>query len=40
MILGGLAMLGGMLLPGLGHLLAMVAAPFVTYTIRVVTPAG
>ena len=37
MILGGLAMLGGMLLPGLGHLLAMVAAPFVTYTIRVVT---
>ena len=28
MILGGLAMLGGMLLPGLGHLLAMVAATF------------
>lgn len=37
MILGGLAMLGGMLLPGLGHLLAVPASPFVTYTIRVVT---
>ncbi|MBG0770633.1 MAG: ComEC/Rec2 family competence protein, partial [Anaerolineaceae bacterium] len=37
MILGGLAMLGGMLLPGLGHLLAVLASPFVTYTIRVVT---
>ncbi|MBG0788159.1 MAG: ComEC family competence protein, partial [Anaerolineaceae bacterium] len=37
MILGGLAMLGGMLLPGLGRLLAVVAAPFVTYTIKVVT---
>lgn len=37
MILGGLAMLGGMLLPGLGRLLAVLAAPFVTYTIRMVT---
>ncbi len=37
MILGGLAMLGGMLVPGLGRLLAVVAAPFVTYTIKVVT---
>jgi competence protein ComEC len=37
MILGGLAMLGGMVLPGLGRLLAVLAAPFVTYTIRIVT---
>jgi len=37
MILGGLAMLGGMLLPGMGRFLAVLAAPFVTYTIRVVT---
>ena len=37
MILGGLAMLGGMILPGLGRMLAVLAAPFVTYTIRVVT---
>ena len=37
MILGGLAMLGGMLLPGIGRLLAILAQPFVTYTIRVVT---
>ncbi len=37
MILGGLAMLAGMVLPGLGHIFAMVAAPFVTYTIRIVT---
>ncbi len=28
---------GGMLVPGLGRLLAVVAAPFVTYTIKVVT---
>lgn len=37
MILGGLAMLGGMLLPGIGRLLAIPAQPFVTYTIRIVT---
>lgn len=37
MVLGGLAMLAGMALPGLGHFLAMLAGPFVTYTIRVVT---
>jgi competence protein ComEC len=33
MILGGLAMLGGLLLPGIGRLLAILAQPFVTYTI-------
>ena len=37
MILGGLAMLGGLVLPGLGQALAVLAEPFVTYTIRVVT---
>jgi hypothetical protein len=37
MILGGLALLGGLLLPGIGRLLAILAQPFVTYTIRVVT---
>ncbi len=37
MILGGLAMLAGMLLPGLGRVLAMIAGPFVTYTIRMVS---
>ena len=37
MILGGLAMLGGMALPGLGRILAILAQPFVTYTIRMVT---
>ncbi len=36
MILGGLAMLGGMLLPGAGRVLASLALPFVSYTIRIV----
>jgi competence protein ComEC len=40
MILGGLAMLGGMLLPGLGWALVVVAQPFVSYTIRVVSWLG
>ena len=40
MILGGLAMLGGLLLPGLGQVLAFIAQPFVTYTIRMVTWLG
>ncbi len=37
MILGGLAMLTGMLLPGLGQIMAMLALPFVRYTIRMVS---
>ncbi len=37
MILGGLAMLIGMLLPGLGQFFAMLALPFVRYTIRMVS---
>ena len=37
LILGGLAMLVGMLLPGLGIVLAVVALPFVRYTLRLVT---
>jgi competence protein ComEC len=37
MILGGLALLMGLLIPGLGAALAVLAKPFVTYTIRVVT---
>ncbi len=37
MILGGLAMLFGLILPGLGRLFAALAMPFVTYTIRLVT---
>ena len=36
MILGGLAMLTGMILPGLGHFLAMLDLPFVRYTIKMV----
>jgi len=36
MILGGLAMLAGMILPGLGDILAVIALPFVRYTIRMV----
>ncbi len=36
MILGGLAMLAGMILPGLGQVLAMLALPFVRYTVRMV----
>lgn len=37
MVLGGLAMLAGMLQPGLGRILALIAEPFVTYTIRMVS---
>jgi len=37
MILGGLAMLAGMVLPGLGQLVAIVVLPFVSYTIQMVT---
>ncbi len=40
MILGGLAMLAGMILPGLGQALAVIALPFVSYTIRVVSWLG
>jgi fumarate reductase subunit D len=40
MILGGLAMLAGMILPGLGQALSVVALPFVSYTIRVVSWLG
>ena len=40
MILGGLAMLAGMILPGLGQVMAMIALPFVSYTIRVVSWLG
>lgn len=37
MVLGGLSMIAGLVLPGLGKLLAMVTLPFVRYTIRMVT---
>jgi competence protein ComEC len=37
MILGGLALLAGLILPGAGVVPALLAKPFVTYTIRVVT---
>mgnify|MGYP001137942509 CR=1 FL=1 len=40
MILGGLALLAGMVLPALGGILAMTALPFVRFTIRVVTLLG
>jgi competence protein ComEC len=40
MILGGLAMLAGMVLPGLGQVMAVIALPFVSYTIRVVSWLG
>ena len=40
MILGGLAMLAGMVLPGLGQVMAVIALPFVSYTIRVVNWLG
>lgn len=40
MILGGLAMLAGMFLPGLGNFFAMLALPFVRYTIRMVSWLG
>ena len=37
MILGGLALLAGLAIPGLGVIAAMVALPFTRYTIRIVT---
>lgn len=37
MILGGLTLLAGLLLPGLGQFLAMIAIPFVSYTINMVS---
>ncbi len=37
LLLGGLAMLTGMLLPGLGKAVSILAAPFVHYTVRMVT---
>lgn len=37
MVLGGLALLTGMLLPGLGQVVALISLPFVRYTIRMVT---
>ena len=37
LILGGLALLLGMILPGLGQAAALLALPFVRYTIRMVT---
>ena len=36
MILGGLALLAGMIIPGLGNLVAVLALPFARYTIRMV----
>ncbi len=40
LILGGLAMLLGMILPGLGQVTAILALPFIRYTIRIVTWLG
>ena len=40
LILGGLAVMGGMALPGLGAALAVFALPFIRYTIRMVTWLG
>jgi competence protein ComEC len=37
MVLGGLAVLMGLILPGLGQVLAVICLPFVRYTIRMVT---
>lgn len=37
MVLGGLTLLGGLVLPGLGQVLAVFSLPFVRYTIRMVT---
>jgi competence protein ComEC len=37
MVLGGLSLLGGLILPGLGQTLALITLPFVRYTIRMVT---
>lgn len=39
-ILGGLAVVAGLLLPGMGHVLGMLALPFIRYTIRVVSWMG
>jgi competence protein ComEC len=36
MILGGLTLLAGLILPGLGQVIVPIALPFVTYTIRMV----
>jgi competence protein ComEC len=40
LILGGLAMLLGMILPGLGRFASILALPFVRYTIRIVSWMG
>ena len=40
LILGGLAMVSGMVLPGLGRFMTILALPFVRYTIRIVTLLG
>jgi competence protein ComEC len=37
MILGGLSLLTGLLLPGIGRIFALIALPFVSYTIRMVS---
>jgi predicted membrane metal-binding protein len=37
MVLGGLSLLAGLILPGLGQILALISLPFVRYTIRMVT---
>jgi competence protein ComEC len=37
MVLGGLALLAGLVLPGLGQALALISLPFVRYTINMVT---
>lgn len=37
MVLGGLALLAGLITPGLGQVFVMMALPFVRYTIRMVT---
>lgn len=37
LILGGMALLVGLILPGLGRVIALTALPFVRYTIRAVT---
>jgi competence protein ComEC len=40
LILGGMALLVGLILPGLGRVIALTALPFVRYTIRVVSWLG
>jgi competence protein ComEC len=37
MILGGLALIAGLMLPGLGQLMAVIALPLVSFTIRMVS---